>query len=315
MTLLGQSGLCVKSEMGQPSDGFGLLKSALLNFRHGPRILPTKRESPPPRQALAMPTFEQSWGTSYFHRPQPEAPFPLLLFNGLGYTRWSWSWQEWPSDLDPIMIENRGLGGSQITEQSFELSDLADDGANLCSHLGLPRVVVWGVSMGGMIAQEFALRHPTLCAGLILGCTRHGGEDIPLSKQTEERMRNLAHGGWQREALRSGLDLNFAHPLPDQEHFLDLRLAHRPDPSVWSRQVEAIHRFDTSQRLSHYRGPALLMSGDRDVVVPSANLDLLKAKLPQAQTRLYSPAAHVFWVEHAASVTSEVSQFVRACWT
>ena len=262
-----------------------------------------------------MPICSQPWGHSYFETEYRSGQVPLLLLNGLGYTRWSWGWQKWPSEIAPIVLENRGLGGSECDEHDFEIADLADDAARLLDHLQLPRAVVWGVSMGGMIAQEFAIRHPARCAGLILGCTRHGGQDVPLSPETEELMRDLASQGWSRQSLLHGLGLNFARPLPDQEGYLDIRLEHRPDVKIWHRQIAAIGRFDASARLSQWKGASLILTGDLDPVVPPANSLLLRALLPQAQFKEYSPAAHVFWIEHPDQVGQDVSQFALQCWT
>ncbi|MBX3170310.1 MAG: alpha/beta fold hydrolase [Candidatus Eremiobacteraeota bacterium] len=239
---------------------------------------------------------------------------PLLLFNGLGFSRWSWSWQ-WNSlpGLRLLAIENRGVGGSALAP--FELADLADDGARLLDRLGLERAHIWGVSMGGMIAQEFALKHPDRCAGLILGCTMAGGPSATyMGTDTLEFMARLAREGLTDASVRGAMRLNFSDSVDPGlvDRYVALRMSHNPPLETWTRQREATARFDASSRLHAYRGPALLMHGGDDQVVPSANLAVLQRLLPQAQVHSFPHARHLFWIEHAPEVNQLVRNFVLA---
>lgn len=241
---------------------------------------------------------------------------PLLLFNGLGFSRWSWSWQ-WGSlpELRLLAIENRGVGGSELGTDSFELVDLADDGARLLDHLGLEKAHIWGVSMGGMIAQEFALKHPDRCAGLILGCTMAGGPSATSMKaETLEFMAGLARDGLTDLSVRGAMRLNFSPSVDSAlvDRYVRLRMSHNPPLETWNRQRAATGRFDVSARLQNYRGPALLMHGGADEVVPSANLAVLQQLLPQARVQEFPSARHLFWIEHATEVNRLVSDFVQA---
>lgn len=239
---------------------------------------------------------------------------PVLLFNGLGFSRWSWSWQ-WESlpELRLVALENRGVGGSALGTEAFELVDLADDGARLLDHLALERAYIWGVSMGGMIAQEFALKYPDRCAGLILGCTMAGGASATyLSNSTLELMARLAREGLTDMSVRAAMRLNFSDSVsPDLvDKYVALRMSHNPPLETWNRQRSATGRFDASSRLQNYRGPALLMHGEDDGVVPTANLAILQSLLPQAQVHTFAHARHLFWIEHALQVNRLVRDFV-----
>jgi pimeloyl-ACP methyl ester carboxylesterase len=221
------------------------------------------------------------------------------------------------SDLSLIVLENRGLGGSDLGQEPFELADLADDAVHLLDHLGLEKACIWGVSMGGMIAQEFALRHPQRCAGLILGCTWCGGaESIYMAPEVLETMARVAQNGHHADSLREALPLNFSPKVWATlgEEYVTLRGAHLPPLETWNRQREATSRFDASLRLAGYEGPALLLHGGADAVVPSANLEVLHQKLPQAQVHRWPEARHLFWIEEAPEVNARVSDFVRQCW-
>lgn len=247
---------------------------------------------------------------------------PLLLLNGLGYGRWSWSWQ-WDQlpRLQVIVMENRGIGATELGMEPFTIADLADDAAQLLDELGLPRAVVFGVSMGGMIAQEFALRHPHRTAGLILGCTYCGGaETVRMSDETSARMTALAELGGTEEAIRGALDLNFSagwqatHPL-DVERFVKMRSENAANLQTWQWQREATLAFDSSRRLKAWDGPCLLLQGGDDPVVPPANMLVLRSKLSRAEKHLYPAARHLFWLEQADHVNALVEDFAHRCWS
>ena len=264
-----------------------------------------------------MAILAQPWGNSCYE--VWGAGPPLLLLNGLGFSRWSWHWQG-TLGLRCLVWEHRGFGGSDPGERDFSLAELADDALALLDHLQIERAVVFGVSMGGMVAQEFALRHPERCAGLILGCTWCGGpETRKMTAEVQQRMTEVAEKNWSLEALRDALDLSFspgwieAHPQ-DVERYLELRMAHQSrDFLSWSRQRKASLRFDSSQRLSSYRGRALLLHGDQDEVVPRSNLEVLRRLLPQAQVATFPEARHLFWIECAHRLHPLLEDFTRTC--
>jgi len=167
--------------------------------------------------------------------------------------------------------------------------------------------------MGGMIAQELAVRHPQRCAGLIIGCSMCGGPTaVHLSQETLDLMTRLAHDGVTPESVRGALRLNFSPNISPEltEEYVRLRVAYRPPIETWNRQRQAISRYDVSQTISAYQGPVLLMHGGKDEVVPSANLEILHGLLPQAQVKIWPQAGHLFWIEHAGEVNQLVSQFV-----
>src|SRR5260370_12392719 len=70
-----------------------------------------------------------------------------------------------------IVIDNRGTGESDKPEKGWTVADMADDAAAVLDHAKVPRAHIFGISMGGMISQEFTLRHGSRVLGLVLGCT------------------------------------------------------------------------------------------------------------------------------------------------
>src|SRR5919197_6681477 len=99
---------------------------------------------------------------SYFRRGQGE---PLLLIMGMGGHHRMWR-EEFLALLEPhfdvVAYDHRGIGESDRAEGPFSVADLADDVAGLIAALGWERAHVFGISLGGMVAQELVLRHPEL---------------------------------------------------------------------------------------------------------------------------------------------------------
>ncbi len=110
---------------------------------------------------------------------------PLLLIEGLGYSSWMWYKQipELSKEYRVIVYDNRGVGRSDKPDSEYTIELMADDAAALLTVLGVESAHVLGVSMGGYIAQELALRHPEKVRSLILAGTNKG-EGNSLNKNS-----------------------------------------------------------------------------------------------------------------------------------
>ena len=101
---------------------------------------------------------------------------PLLLIMGFGMPGIAWMpLLPMLQGFQCIYFDNRGTGNSDQPQDGYTVAEMAEDTSNLLSALGIEKARVYGVSMGGMIAQELALRHPAQVTKLVLGCTTSGG--------------------------------------------------------------------------------------------------------------------------------------------
>src|ERR1700748_2689937 len=102
---------------------------------------------------------------------------PMLLIMGLSFTHEMW-YRLLPTLTERyrvILFDNRGMGRSSVPNAPYSIPQMARDAAAVLKAAGASAAHVMGASMGGMIAQELALRQPKLVRSLILGCTTHSG--------------------------------------------------------------------------------------------------------------------------------------------
>ena len=225
---------------------------------------------------------------------------PLLLVMGLAVS--SKAWEKLPqllaSDFHVIVFDNRGTGRSSRRGWAYRMRDLADDAAAVLDALGIARADVFGISMGGMIAQELVLRHPSRVRRLVLGATF------------------ASYRKGHRAAKRDLLRLFFGTLLLRREKTLARLLTsktwhaqNRDRALKWVREAEntnfrfafaqsmAIARHHTLPRLSQVTAPTLVLTGDKDRVVPHRNSEVLARSIPGARLLVLAGAGHVFPLE------------------
>jgi pimeloyl-ACP methyl ester carboxylesterase len=115
---------------------------------------------------------------------------------------------------DLILLDNRGIGASTDNGAPFDIDQLADDTARVIEGLGFERASVLGWSLGGFIAQTFALQHPDRIDKLILLSTDPGGVDAELASPAV-RSQLIDTSGTPREQARPLLTLLFPGALAD----------------------------------------------------------------------------------------------------
>ncbi len=216
-----------------------------------------------------------------------------------------------------IGYDQRGLGRSAKPEVEYTMADYADDAAALLDSLEIDAVAVMGVSFGGMVAQEFALRHPQRVKAMVLACTSSGGAggaSYPLHElqHLEPRERAVAH-------LRVA-DLmhteSWIRENPEKwEKRITMSMTARPDsqaPAGAQRQLEARRHHDTFDRLGQIKMPVLLAGGRRDGIAPVENMQALHGQISGSTLRLFD-GGHMFLLQDKHAYP-EIIQWLRlAC--
>jgi len=242
---------------------------------------------------------------------------PLLLIMGYRGSGYMWG-EELIAPLSRyfrvITFDNRGTGKSDKPNAVYTIPMMADDAAGVLQHLDIERAHVFGVSMGGMIAQELALHYPKRVNRLILGCTNCGGAHAILAPLVVLEKLMTPPDMPREEAIRRQWPVifspDFVKAYPDfLDQMTERSLAH-PTPLFSAiRQAMAIQRFNTYGRLGQIVAQTLVVSGSADILVPPANAYLLADRIPDATLELMPNAGHGFFWEQPEALVDLLSEF------
>jgi 3-oxoadipate enol-lactonase len=244
---------------------------------------------------------------------------PLLMIMGITGSKYHWLGFEkkLAADFLTIAFDNRGVGETSAPPGPYSTAQMAADAAGLLDALAIDRAHVLGVSMGGMIAQEFALTYPERVRTLVLGCTHFGGTgQIHPSPEVYRRVFVLSGKGPER-TIRDFLSVNFTADYmrthPDVvDHLVTYGLEHRMTREAFAGQVAAVAGHDTADRLGAVRAPTLAIAGDKDELIPPQNTVEIAGKIPQAQLTLLPGVGHMFWVEAPDEAAFQIRRFIQS---
>jgi len=264
-----------------------------------------------------MPTAHNGDVALAYDRAGPTSAPTVVFVEGLGYGTWMWQFQRDPlaADYDTIVFDNRGTGDSDCPEGPYTIAEMADDLAAVLDDAGVESAHVVGASMGGMIAQRFALDHGR-ADSLALLCTSHGGEDaVPVPPETQAYMFDVPEDADEREAIRykmtPAISDGFAEEHPELiEDIVDWRLDSDASEAGRNAQAAAVQAFDAADELDELSLPTLILHGTDDEVLPVENAHALQERLPHAELELFEGGPHLFFVERADAVTDRLREFL-----
>jgi pimeloyl-ACP methyl ester carboxylesterase len=247
---------------------------------------------------------------------------PLLLIMGLGGQASSWGddlLSLLAAHFQVIRFDNRGCGLSDKPEAGYTIATMADDAGGLLEAIGCQRAHVFGISMGGMIAQELALRHPQRLHGLVLGCTAcswingvgPAPEVVALmvpapGLDPEEQVRRA----WPAIASQEFIDSAEGHDF--LERMLAKSLENPTPMETLMRQAAAVQAFESFERLPEIQAPTLIIGGDRDLLIPPQNSHILRERIPNSRLAVIPGAGHVFFWEQPKETAEKVVRFLSA---
>ncbi len=200
-----------------------------------------------------------------------------------------------------VRYDNRGAGRSPAPWRPTSIPELAGDAVRLLDALGLDSAHVYGLSMGGMIAQEMAIRFPDRVRALVLGGTSHGGPRAVLPAPRVLATIGGSRGpGSVRAAVvgRALFSPAFRSEHPDLAHrYVGLLGAHRTSARGLASHLTASIYHDTRARLGRISAPTLVLHGELDELTPPANARLLAAAIPDATLAMVAGCGHGYLLE------------------
>ncbi len=229
---------------------------------------------------------------------------PVLLIHGLGLSGGAW-WRTVEAlcpTLRVITFDHRGIGQSESLMPAFTTEAMADDAASILDELSLESAHVYGFSLGGMVAQQLALRHPRRVRSLILGATQAGGRHaVPADRDVLEFFRQRPNLGFE-QAARASVAYNYAPGFREQhpdriEEDIEWRLGQRFDAHAYRAQLFAAALHNCYGRLDRIEVPTLVVHGTDDRVIPVDNAHLMAERLPNCRLTELESTGHLYVTE------------------
>jgi pimeloyl-ACP methyl ester carboxylesterase len=228
---------------------------------------------------------------------------PLLWITGFAISSEIFSpvIDTYAAEFDCVRYDNRGAGRSPAPWRITSIPELAGDAVRLMDALGIDSAHVYGLSMGGMVAQEVAIRFPDRVRGLVLGCTTHGGPKavLPAPKVAAALTARGAPAELRAQLVgRALFSAEFQRREPALvRRYLGLLNAHRTSARGAMSHLAASTYHDTRARLGRIVAPTLVLHGERDALTPPANARLLADAIPDATLGMVHGAGHAYLLE------------------
>jgi poly(3-hydroxyoctanoate) depolymerase len=241
---------------------------------------------------------------------------PLLLITGLGASldlAEPFERELARRNLQVISFDAPGVGRSTPYARPRRIGGMAGTVRDLVAELGHPRVDVFGVSLGGVVAQQLAHQAPGVVRRLVLAATGPGLGGVPgsprvlLSLATPRRYYNPDY--YRRIAGR--VYGGAARHDPDALlHGSVARFVERPSVRGYLGQLYAISGWTSMPWLHRLPQPTLVLAGDDDPIVPLVNGRILARLIPDARLHVVRGGGHLFPLERPAEVAGLVADFL-----
>jgi 3-oxoadipate enol-lactonase len=242
----------------------------------------------------------------------------VLLVAGQGMTVDGW-WSTIPilaRSFRVIAFDNRDTGSSSRSPWPYSVAQMAHDAVAVLDAAGEQRAHVYGISLGSLVAQEVALRHPDRVQALVLGASSAGGFAAYKPPPTSFAQSFLVRAGGMgpEEAEWAAVPYTYAertrreHPeriATDIAH----RLSAPPEPLAYLHQATAVATHDAYERLNMISAPTLVVHGEQDIFIPPANAVVLAERIAGAELRLWPDAAHMYIID-APEADAEIAGFL-----
>ncbi len=208
-----------------------------------------------------------------------------------------------PRHFDVLSYDQRGLGQTSKPDRPYTMADYADDAARLMDFIGWKSARVIGASFGGMVAQEFVLRHPAKVERLVLACTSPGGAGgASYPFHTIEHMAREERARFMIPISDTRRDTAWQKAHPEMyEQFVALAandpFEHEPLRAMgYRRQLEARSHHDTYERLREIACPVMIAAGRYDGIALPATQENMAARIKGAQLKFFD-GGHLFMIQ------------------
>ena len=246
--------------------------------------------------------------------------FPLITILGLSENVYWWddpTIDGLSKHFKTVIFDNRGVGRSDKLIGDVTIETMAADVIGLMDALNINQAHILGHSMGGMIAQELALKFPERIKKLVLCSTSCGGSKAELpSVETQRLFAKLSAKEHTRDLIEEVMPHIFSKKFMDEnpefmKRKVDDILIIPTGPTTFKAQMGAWMRYSSCRKLKIINLPTLIIHGKQDILVPPRNGDLLSEKLPSAEISWFDSSAHMIHSEESDKFIKVLLKFIK----
>ena len=241
----------------------------------------------------------------------------ILLLTGLANERLSWYKQlaVFGQEYRTIALDHRDTGDSDPVTRPYRIADLADDAAVVLRALSIAKSHIVGISMGGFVALELALRHAEVVDRLVLVSTSARSLIYALLSPRVLSVlfgnNKMEPGEQKRRAMSLLMAPGYAESHPEEmERIAEIGRRERITKEAYSRQLRACLRHDVAKRLGEIQAATLVIHGKNDPGFVVKNGINLARKIPGARLVLHPDTGHIVNIERAEEFNREVLDFL-----
>ncbi|MFY7942886.1 MAG: alpha/beta fold hydrolase [Burkholderiaceae bacterium] len=210
-----------------------------------------------------------------------------------------------------LRYDIRGHGQTQATEGEYTLAQLADDAHGLLKHLGVTRTHWIGLSLGGMIGQVFAIRHPQVMDHAVIADST--GKAVPNAVTMWGERAAMARAQGMAALVQPTLSRWFTDPYREKHPDVMATIGHMigtTSVAGYAGCCAAIGVINNHEGLQQLKTPALILVGDQDLATPPALSEQIHQHWPDSKYVVLKDAAHLSSVEQAQAFNDAVMQFL-----
>jgi pimeloyl-ACP methyl ester carboxylesterase len=239
--------------------------------------------------------------------------YPLVMIMGYSSPRSGWASQVpvFKKHFQVITFDNRGVGKSDKPAGPYTTRMMADDAVALMDHLGIKKAHVVGASMGGMIAQEFAINYPDRVSKLVLACTYccKQGESGDTKEQAE--LTRLPPKKMPAAMAKLACNKPFYRFIVGTMASLQLNFASAAANVGIEGQTAACFNHNTLDRLASIKAPTLVIVGTEDHLIVPTSSDVITKQIPGAKLVKVPGGSHMFFMENKREFNQAVLDFLK----
>lgn len=246
--------------------------------------------------------------------------FPLILVMGISADIYWWDSPfitELSKEFTTIIFDNRGVGRSDDPGEKFLLKAMTDGTVGLMNALGIERAHIFGISMGGMIAQEIVLNYPEKVEKLILCSTTCGGpKAVVATNEVVQLMMSFTRMDHDLKIAKQAVPLMFTEDfMKNNPNYVNAKIENMAkiptSASSYTNQLFAGNKFNSMNKLKQINTPTLILHGRKDILIPPENGEILANLILGAELKYFDESAHWIFAPDPDLISNAIIEFLK----